>query len=195
MNYLIIGSTAIKHYFPDFSREPKDLDVVSSEKIESNVRVEYLDNPVITNYQATGYLKPNLLLTLKVSHLFWDINWEKHLYDIQFLFKKDCKLNLKLLEELTSFWNVRLPKIRRSRLNQSKEEFFTNAINDSTDEHDNRHKLLNSNPAYLQILKDNSEVEVDESKFLVLDFNEKVRVVFEETAVMAWERYSNFQEI
>jgi len=24
---LIIGSTAIKHYFPDFKRKPKDLDI------------------------------------------------------------------------------------------------------------------------------------------------------------------------
>jgi len=30
---LIIGSTAIKHYFPDFPREPKDLDIaVPTEK-------------------------------------------------------------------------------------------------------------------------------------------------------------------
>jgi hypothetical protein len=46
---IIIGSTAIKHYFPDFPREPKDLDfaVMPGEKFEKKGGVEYLENSVI----------------------------------------------------------------------------------------------------------------------------------------------------
>lgn len=76
---LIIGSTAIKHYFPDFKRSPKDLDyVVESKKgLKNSPGIEYLENPIILKYQQDGYLRPDLMLSLKISHMFWDINWEK----------------------------------------------------------------------------------------------------------------------
>ena len=93
---IIIGSTAIKHYFPDFPREPKDLDfaVMPGEKFEKKGGVEYLENSVIHKYQDQGYLKPELMISLKASHMFWDNNWDKHLFDIQFLLKKGYKTYL-----------------------------------------------------------------------------------------------------
>jgi len=96
---LVIGSSAIKHWYPDFNREPKDVDVISdkrgssewittknnSDMTFSHKRIEFLDDPGITKYQSKGYLRPDLILTLKCSHIFWDINWDKHMFDIQFL--------------------------------------------------------------------------------------------------------------
>jgi hypothetical protein len=189
MKDLIIGSTAIKHYYPDFPREPKDIDIVVLEKQKREGDTEYLENPVILKYQENGYLKPNLLLSLKISHLFWDINWEKHLFDIQFLLSKDCKYNLDLISDLRSFWDSFLPKIRRSRLEMNKEQFFTNGVNEDTEQHDYLHTLLNPTPMYTKLLRDDCEVELDESKWHNLSFEEKCDVVFEETAVMAFERY------
>ena len=43
MKDLIIGSTAIKHYYPDFPREPKDIDIVVLEKKE--VTYSYFTDP------------------------------------------------------------------------------------------------------------------------------------------------------
>lgn len=191
---LIIGSTAIKHYFKDFPREPKDLDVavISKRGLEGN-RVnstEFLENPIILKHQDSGYLKPDLMLTLKMSHLFWDINWDKHLYDCQFLFDKGCTYDLKLLQELRCYWDTVHPKIRRSNLEQDKGDFFTNSVNKDTDEHDYLHTLLVDRPAYTKILKDNAEVELDENKWSNLTFEEKCDVVIEEAMVMAFERYS-----
>ncbi len=189
MKELIIGSTAIKHYYPDFPREPKDIDIAVLDKQKRNGETEYLENPVIFKYQDSGYLKPDLLLSLKISHLFWDINWDKHLYDVQFLLGKGCKYDLNLIYELRSFWDSFLPKIRRSRLEMNKEDFFTNNVNEDVEQHDYLHTLLEKEPAYTKLLKEGCEVELDENKWYNLSFEERCDVVFEETAVMAFERY------
>lgn len=54
MEGLIIGSTALKHWFPnDYPREPKDVDIVVESTIGkvSTKDVEYFENPVILKYQ------------------------------------------------------------------------------------------------------------------------------------------------
>lgn len=202
---LIIGSTAIQHYFPEFKREPKDLDIAVKDKEDKElwkayidespllkgVRVELLENPVIFKYQDEGYLKPDLLLTLKMSHMFWDNMWDKHMFDIQFLLKKGARYDLGILNELRELWNNILPKVRRSVLAQSKEDFFSNAVNEDTDEHDILHTFINPIPMYTLLLKDGSEVELDENKWNAMSFEQKLEVVREETYVMAWERYKD----
>lgn len=194
MKKLIIGSEALKHWFPnDYPREPKDLDVVveSLDGLESTKNVEYLENPVILNYQSSGYIQPSLLLTLKMSHMFWDFRWKKHMWDIQFLLDKGFKYDEYILEELIAYWEETKPKVRRSNLELSAEDFFDNAINNDEHEHDFLHTLLNPVPTYTRLLKDGCEVELDENKWDCLSFEEKCDVVFEETAVMGYERYKN----
>jgi hypothetical protein len=190
---IIIGSTAIKHYFPDFPREPKDLDfaVMPGEKFEKKGGVEYLENSIIHDYQDQGYLKPGLMISLKASHMFWDNNWDKHLFDIQFLLKKGYSFDYELIDKLVPYWEKILPGVRRSQLESSKDDFFTNAVNEDTEEHDYLHTLINPVPMYTRLLKDGCEVELDELKWWDLTFEEKCDVVFEETAVMAYERYAD----
>lgn len=192
---MYIGSTAIKHYYPDFSREPHDIDIAVETPQNSTTidgkRVEYLENPVILKYQKEGYLNPDLMLTLKVSHMFYKYNWDKHMYDIQFLLKKGHKWDIKIIEELRGLWENILPKIRRSQLAQSKADFFDNAVNEDIDEHDYLHTLINPIPMYTLLLKEGSEVELEESKFHEMTFEQKCEVVREETYVMAWERYKD----
>lgn len=187
---LIIGSSALKYYYNDFPRQPKDLDIVIKSGVNSRKdNTEYLVNPIILKYQNEGYLKPELLLSLKISHLFWDLNWEKHLFDVQFLLDKGVKYNTSLVLELRSMWENILPKTRRSVLEMDKNDFFNNAVNDTVEQHDVLHTLLNPIPMYTKLLKDGCEVELDENKWNRLTFNEKCDVVFEETAVMSFERY------
>ena len=192
MKHLIIGSTAMKHWFgDDFNREPKDLDIVvnSSRGYKSTKGVEYLENPVILKYQKTGYLKPDLLLTLKMSHMFWDFNWKKHMWDIQFLIDRGYKHDPKIMKELVAYWEETKPKIRRSNLDMSAKDFFSNAVNKDEHEHDFLHTLINPVPMYTRLLRDGCEVELDKRKWDALNHQEKYDVVFEETAVMAYERY------
>jgi hypothetical protein len=190
---ILIGSHAIKHYFPDFPREPKDKDYIIYEyqyfNFTSTREMEYLKNKVISDlYLNTkkDIIDINHLYTLKISHLFWDINWSKHMFDVQFLKKKGCTLDKNLFFELYYFWNNYHIKNKRSDLKMSAEDFFDNSIKCEY-EHDYLHTILNPIPIYTKILK--GEVDVCENKFNNLSYEDKLNLVIEEVAVMSYERY------
>jgi hypothetical protein len=198
---VIIGSTAIKHWFPDFKREPKDLDIVTVEDKKNetveNVRYEYLINPIIYQEVVDGFASPEVLLTLKMSHVIgWNIFWEKHMSDIIFLQDKGVKYNKELLLELYAYWNTVHDKNKRSDLKMTAEDFFNNAV-DTDFDHDIAHELLikhpffegQMEPTYKLILKDGAEVEVDEEKFNLLSEKGKYNLVVEEVMNMAYERW------
>lgn len=128
--------------------------------------------------------------------MFWDINWEKHMFDIQFLFKKGHKIKEGILEEFIGYWTETKPKIRRANLELNKEEFFNNAVNKDVVEHDILHTLINPVPMYTRLLKEGCEVELDKNKWDKLSPEDKLEVIREETYVMAYERYKeiNFRE-
>ena len=111
---ILIGSSAIKHHFPDFNRSPKDKDYIG---IGSSCKeVEYLSNPIFDDY-PNDVMSPNDLYTLKISHVIgWDVNWDKHMYDIQFLKGKGCSINMELFYKLYNFWNEYHGKNNRSDL-------------------------------------------------------------------------------
>lgn len=189
---ILIGSTAIKYWFPDFPREPKDIDYIvgygedCSREYFADIKVEYLRNDILCDLKSE-VLEPNLLYTLKASHLIgWDINFEKHMWDFQFLKKKGCKLDLELFYKLYNYWNQTKDKNKRSDLDMSAEEFFDNAIKTP---HDYYHTLLNPSPTYLKVLKDGCEVDVCENKFNKLSLEDKFALIQEEVVIMAVERW------
>lgn len=196
---VIIGSEAMKSYFPDFKREPKDLDIAiydnhQNEEIRKiyreegeTRRIEFLYNPVITAYATSAMLEPDLLLTLKMSHIFWDINWDKHMFDIQFLLEKGAKCNVEVFNHLYDFWNAYHGQNKRSDLTMSAADFFDNALKEY--DHDYLHTLLNPEPTYVGMLKDGAEVEIDEEKFHKSDHEVRKALVKEEVYVMAFERF------
>lgn len=195
---VFIGSTAIKHYFPDFPREPKDIDIVTNSKEGdrewNGKKVERLENPIILErniLSSSMYIDKDDLCTLKASHLCWNINWEKHMWDLQFLLKKGCIIDNNLFMKLYDYWNVYHSKNKRSDLKMSKEDFFNNNVNYDEMEHDDLHKIINPVPIYTKVLKDNCEVELDENKFYNLSHEDKINFVREEVMVMAYERYKH----
>lgn len=194
---MIVGSYCILYHFPDFYRKPKDLDYIEGGPVPMNpndYKVECLKNPVLLDaekYNSSGYCSKDNLYTLKMSHMFWDIRWEKHISDIMFLKDKGCKLNRDLFFKLYDYWNTVHEPNRRSNLQMSSEDFFTNALN-LEHSHDFVHTLIKEVPTYTLILKDGAEVEVDENKFNQLTFEQKCSLVKEEVFVMAWERYSKY---
>lgn len=186
---VIIGSTAMKHWFPDFNREPKDLDLATVTRMKKIRKdIEFLYNPIIAN-RSTSYVTPDDLLSLKTSHLFWDTQWDKHMFDVQFLLAKGHTWDLNLIKELREFWNTELPSIRRSNLTINRDEFFTNKVNEDVNEHDSYHLKLNDVPTYTKILKNDGTVDISEILFNKLDHHEKLNVAKEEACVMAYERY------
>lgn len=194
---ILIGSSALKHWFPDFPRNPKDTDyLVNIKSMWDNVpgKIEYHENDILWNSDLVKgkILEPDVLYTLKISHVIgWDIFWEKHMFDIQFLNKKGCKLNKELFYKLYEYWNKIHGINKRSDLEMSANEFFNNAVKCEY-EHDWLHTLLNPSPTFNKILKDDAEVEVDEEKFYALSFEDKCNLVTEEIMVMAWERWPKY---
>jgi hypothetical protein len=177
---------AIRWHFQDFPRVPKDWDFIGEGK---NIpgQIEFHKNPVFDFYpDETTIITPNDLYTLKVSHIFWDIKWDKHMFDIQFLKSKGCVLNRELFEKLYAYWNELHGTNKRSDLTLSKEEFFNNAL--KVYNHDELHELLVDVPMYKKVLADGKDVEVDENKFNKLSHEEKLELVREEVYVMAYER-------
>jgi len=187
---ILVGSKAIKHWFPDFPREPKDVDyAVLKQDLKSNHKgIEYLYNPILINH--LGYrieiCPPDELYTLKMSHLFWDLAWEKHEWDATFLRKKGCELNKELFYKLYEFFNELHGKNKRSDLKMSAADFFDNALKCEYD-HDWLHTLLNPIPTFNKVLI--GEVEVGEDKFELLPEEEKENLVREEVEIMAFERW------
>ncbi len=186
---ILIGSSAIKIIYPDFPRVPKDLDYATEDRRASGIQnVEYLYNPVLCKwYGKLPY--HDLLLTLKASHLFWDIQWEKHMFDAQFLIKKGAIIHWDLFLELYAFWNQEHGANKRSDLAMSAEDFFDNNLSCEYN-HDWLHTLLAETPTYTKVLADGCEVEVSEEKFNKLSFEDKEALVREEVMVMAFERYA-----
>ncbi len=193
---ILIGSKAIKHYFPEFKREPKDIDYIVNvdSRLKSENGIEYLQNPIIYNkYKpfTNTIISLNDLTTLKASHLFWNINWNKHMFDLQFLLSKGCGIDESLFFELYSYWSVYHGKNKRSDLKMSKEDFFNNAINYNESQHDDLHLIINPIPIYTLVLKEGKEVELCENKFNNLTHEQKLDFVREEVMVMAYERYKD----
>lgn len=208
----IIGSTAMKHWWPEFPRNPKDVDVIEGQAvvnksiwekqfIEENKRVEWLKNPIMDDkLYNINYATPEELLTLKASHLFFDINFDKHCYDVQWMLEKGCKINVELFHELYKMFCVIHGGNKRSNLDMSSEEFFDNALK-TEHSHDGLHELLiqheyfegQEKPTYTKILKEGKDVDVCMNKFNELTEKEKFNIVFEECAVMQFERYEKLQ--
>ncbi len=111
------------------------------------------------------------------------------MFDLQFLLKKENKIDFELFNKLYEYWNTVHSKNKRSDLKMSKEDFFDNAVNYNENEHDEIHKILNPIPIYTKCLKDGCEVELDKDKFNKLSYKDKLEFVREEVMVMAYERY------
>lgn len=196
MRNVLIGSRAGRFHFPDFPREPKDIDYAIAgdkmlfETLPSGTRKEmYPIPPVIEMCQNDdGVISANDLYTLKVSHVFWDVKWNKTMYDIVWLQKKGCELNRPLFDALYKHWEGVHGLAPRADLNATVEDFFDNGIKDGHD-HDDLHKLLvGGAPTYTKILIDPDGVAIDEEKFWALPEEDKLNIIREEVSVMAYER-------
>lgn len=194
MKKVLVGSKAAKLWFDDY-REPKDTDWLCDEIVKSSKEEEFhyhQGNPgtiwLIENYHR-GVPNPDVLYTLKFSHCFWNIHWQKTMFDIEFFQSKNAQLIPELFELLYTGWeNIHGPK--RVNLNQTGEDFFNEYV-EREYLHDDLHKAISyyDEPLYTKINKSNSEVSVSEELFNKLSFDDKIKVCREEIYVIALERY------
>lgn len=197
MTWIIIGSAAAHHWFPDF-RVPSDLDVLTSNKIsDTNLTLPFLDcqwhsaADVLINASTNKvFLDANLLFTLKVSHAEWDVKWDKTLFDIEFFKRKGCSLNLPIYQELFQVWTSVHGK-KRVNLNQGLDVFFTSAVKRKYDhEWLHEHLAFYNRPLHEAIRTDHTSVWCSEYLFNNLSLDDKLKCALEEIMVIAVERHN-----
>lgn len=187
---MIIGSTAVKHWFPDFPREPKDLDTMLVPGIYDNtdnfwhptLRGTILDRP--------GYANPDELYTIKLSHSYWDLKngtWAKHIYDLQWLKGKGAWVIQPIHDLLYSVWEEKHGK-KKMKFSEST-EFFDDAV-DRVYDHDSIHASVAyyDEPLYIRTLLPGYTVKVDMNRVWEMSFTDQVKLFREEVYATALER-------
>lgn len=142
-------------------------------------------------FHGVSFADLDALLTIKASHLEYDINWKKHSADFINLRRYGLELIPELLDALRAYWKE-LHGSSKSKLSlyKTKDEFFDDFVPKRFD-HDYLHELVAkpNRPVYEGCLKEGQEVLIDRGKFDELDFDQQVRMFKEEVAVIALERW------
>lgn len=196
--FTLIGSRAMKMHFPD-AREPHgDWDWHGPEQPEQWTTDDPLHrHDLFTDSRLAAWpwgevATPDELYTLKISHSFWEINgpanWDKHAADIVFLSRKNCTFLRELYDTVLPIWKDKYKK-HRTNLNQSAGKFFKDAVTRKYD-HDSVHASVayGERPLYEAILRDGSEVAVDNAKFRAMPHDVKLKLMREEVYATALER-------
>lgn len=191
----LIGSRAIKYWFPDF-RDVSDADWDYQSPTDAGIYPPVTDkydifiDPRLGQWEWGDIATPDELYTMKISHGYWDINgtWAKHAADIVFLQRKGAKFIPELHDLLLGIWKERYRKNPIS-LNKSADEFFTDHV-PYVYVHDTVHESVayHERPWYESYLKDGSDVMVDNAKFWALPLESQLEAVREEIYVIALER-------
>lgn len=191
---LIYGSTAIKFWFSDFNREPKDLDIISDNPLSKSTktieyfRIEEFDYLKYANIHFK-YVEPNYLYTIKLSHISWNINWDKHMKDVIFLKSKWCKIDKYFYDILIKKWSE-IHWEKKVKMNWENDYFFKNNISRKYN-HDWLHEqfAFYDRPLNEKIRKDLSSPLCDYELWNKLTHTDKIKCALEELYVLTVERY------
>jgi len=196
--YTLVGSRAIRWHFPDF-REPKDWDwYVTGDDVRTYLGMPFEHNDMFTDDRIAAWnwgtvATPDELYTIKVSHSFWVINttqnWDKHTRDIVFLKANGAQFIRPLYDILRPIWADSYRRHTVS-LDKTAKDFFDDAVPRKYD-HDSIHETIayGDRPLYESILREGSEVAVDNSKFRAMDLGTQLNLVREEVYATALERW------
>lgn len=195
---MFIGSTAIKHHCPDF-RAPKDIDIISPNGFSEKRNVggmlieTHWDSPMEYFYNfnyASTFPSLSALLTLKMSHVNWDIEWNKHMSDIRFMQENGALVLQPLYHGLVERW-IPIHGKKRVNTNMSNEQFFSDAVKRKYD-HDWLHEQVayDKEPAYKSIQIDVSSPHCSEELFQCQDALVQFNCYVEEVIVTAIERFN-----
>ena len=199
---IIIGSYAISHWFSDYKRAPNDVDYVvkgkqtvfidellKRQETHSGTYWDYL----LDNNKDLWFADPNMLYSIKVSHLAWDINFDKHMKDVIFLKSKGCKLIPDFYEILYKAWEEKHGSKSHIKLSVPNDKFFNKNVTRKMD-HDKLHELVAfyDRPLHEQIRKDLNNPLPSKSKWDNLSYDDKIKCSLEEIYVIYLERFSNY---
>ena len=152
----------------------------------------YLDYDEANN--GLKYASPEVLFSLKKSHIHFPVKFQKHILDYCFLydhFNGDdllyaiTEINFKETEK-------RLGKLRTPSLNKSTKNFFgqSEKFFKSYFVHDDIHRMMahHEHPLYENMQKDKSSARCEKDMWEKFTFEDKCKCVLEEAMVIALER-------
>jgi len=201
MTLTLVGSRALAYHFAD-ARTPKDDSdwdffspvALSEETLKAYQKTDIFIDERLDPWPWRPVATPSELYTIKISHSYWEINrnprnWDKHANDIIFLSRKGCGLLYDLHDLLLPIWKEKYDNRKRVSLDKTGKQFFNDAVKRIYD-HDSLHESVayGDRPLYELVLKDGSEVAVDNAKFWRLDHDTQVKMVREEIYATALER-------
>lgn len=196
MKWLIIGSTAMYHWFPD-ARKPVDIDLLTPATFKTSDSTEcFVDaqwhaaaEEIIKVNTDPVFADPDILFTLKISHAHWDVKWNKTMYDIEFLKRKGAKLNYRLYHMLVEVWEGVHGK-KHVNMNKSMDEFFKDAVQREYD-HERLHELVafHDRPMHERIRPDHGTAWCSQELFEQLTHDEQAQTALEEIMATAIERF------
>jgi hypothetical protein len=197
---IVIGSTAIKYWMPSFPRDPSDKDCVV---LEGTPKIDGWDchevpiriYNVLLKHSRGGMLTPFGWYMLKCSHLpYTNHNWVKHAKDV--IWFQDERPDSTYVEmsdwqELGAFWHdYHKSNKDKIKLNKPVDDFFNLNVS-RIYKHDDVHEAVkyDSVPAWKKISKNDGTASVSFQKWSSLSQREMLESGFEETYVLAIERY------
>jgi hypothetical protein len=195
MTKILIGSRALKHHFPDFSRTPKDYDYISDEPKAPGEDSHWNDGvAAFAAKYSDPIASPDALATLKYSHAFWQIgspeNWKKHMFDYWFLTtKKGAIVDFEMAEVLYKQWEIIHGK-KKAKLSEENENFFKKTVKRKY-VHDSLHEAMKyyDEPMFQKIKVDKSKAAVSRKMFEALSYEDQLKCALEEIHVVALERF------
>ena len=107
MTKIVVGSTALKHHGFPF-RSPKDVDIWTDEEHEKQQGedVSVLPSSILRLIpHENGYATPDAVYTIKLSHLGWNIFWDKHKRDVLWMEHNGCKRLPEIYSALVEYWH------------------------------------------------------------------------------------------
>lgn len=198
MTAVLIGSRAVKHWYPEFGRGPEsDWDYLANRPTEPPFPNEGYDTDTFWDARIGAWpfyrvATPHELLTIKISHSFWivknEVNWMKHAADIRFLQRQGAQFLPELYAILRPIWKERHGG-KEVSLNKSKAEFFGDNVVRKYD-HDSLHLTVAhyDRPLYERVLRPGAEVDCDWEQFEALEYHDQIKMIREEIWVTALER-------
>lgn len=185
---LIVGSYAARQHIPNF-REPQDIDAFSESFDGLNgLRPDLFWHPSLAGlFEGERIATLDELYTIKISHLFWDVAWDKHAADAILFSRNGAKFDRGLYDILLPIWKEEYGT-KITSVTGSKDDFFSDAVVRIYD-HDSIHDTVAyyDAPLYESLLI--GEVEMDMSIFWNdMSHEDQIRLVREEVYATALER-------
>lgn len=196
MTCVLIGSTAMRFWFPSSFREPKDEDYLCSlSRTHIGSADIFWDDRLEAYEWATGGFTspatPDELLTIKTSHAYWELpngSWNKHMWDLVYLQDKGAKVVEPLHDLLRKVWAEKHGK-KKVDLSKDAANFFKDAVRRKYD-HDSLHASVAyyDAPLYERLVAPGATVAMDMGLLKAMDHDTRTKLFREEVYATALER-------